>query len=341
MSDTHHPLETITRAISLRDSIIQSKQKDFNKTNTCRMFNGFYEGLPGLVLDRYGSALVIFDHSETNAFEDVINQVKLWALANDTSIESILLKQRNHPQPAMRQGKLLAGDQHPSEITENGVRYTIDLQLHQDASFYLDTRNLRQWLIDNLAGKRVLNTFAYTGSLGVAAGVGGADLVVQTDLNHNYLEIAKQSWMLNQLPAEKHQHIKGDFFRVTGRMRNDNLLFDCVILDPPFFSTTGGGKVDLQFEMTRLINKARPLVAHEGLLIVINNALFHSGVDFMAELETLCQSEYLNYQQSIPIPMDITGYPETILSTPPVDPAPFNHPTKIAILKVYRKDRRK
>jgi 23S rRNA (cytosine1962-C5)-methyltransferase len=60
----------------------------------------------------------------------------------------------------------------------------------------------------------------------------------------------------------------------------------------------------------------------------------------MAEIEALCQSPYITFEQTIPIPPDITGFPDTILAQPPTDPAPFNHPTKIAILRLTRKDGR-
>ena len=93
--------------------------------------------------------------------------------------------------------------------------------------------------------------------------------VVQTDLGGSFLELARRSWQLNNLPEENLKIIQGDFFRVTGRLRHQSQLFDCVILDPPFFSTTDAGKVDLQNEMTRLINKVRPLTAHEGWLVLL------------------------------------------------------------------------
>jgi 23S rRNA (cytosine1962-C5)-methyltransferase len=99
--------------------------------------------------------------------------------------------------------------------------------------------------------------------------------------------------------------------------------------------------LDWQNQSTRLINKVRPLVGHDGHLVIINNSLFLSGADFMTELDTLCQSDYLSLEEIIPIPQDITGTPETIVDAPPVDPAPFNHPTKIAILNVIRKDQRR
>ena len=305
-----------------------------------RLFNGFYEGAPGLVLDRYGSALVILDHTPEAQYGDLAKNISAWALENLAGLEAVLLKQRGGSDEAQKKGQFLAGDHLPDQITEFGVHYALDLQMNQDAGFYLDTRPLRRWLLDNSAGKRILNTFAYTGSLGVAAGVGGAAEVTQTDISKKFLQFAQKSWDLNELPSKSQRILPDDFFRVAGRLRNMDHLFDIVILDPPFFSTTGAGRVDLQNESTRLINKIRPLVAHEGRMIVINNALFLSGADFMAELERLCQSEYLSFERMIPIPEDITGYPDTIASPPPVDPAPFNHPTKIAILKVTRKDQR-
>jgi 23S rRNA (cytosine1962-C5)-methyltransferase len=327
-------LGTIRRAV-LRRSVDPAETKAF------RLYNGFYEGTPGLVLDRYGPALVIFDHTPEARHGALAAAIAEWATANQAGLESVLLKQRGGSDEVQKKGKYLAGSHLPKKITEFGVRYALDLQMNQDAGFYLDTRLLRRWLMENSNGKRILNTFAYTGSLGVAAGAGGASDVLQTDLSKKFLQFATNSWDLNEFPPNEHKILSGDFFRVAGRLRNQDRLFDIVILDPPFFSTTGAGRVDLQNETTRLINKIRPLVAHEGWLIVINNALFLSGADFMAELETLCRSDYLSLERLIPIPEDITGTPDTIVSPPPVNPAPFNHPTKIAVLRVMRKDQKK
>lgn len=310
-------------------------------TDAYRLFNGFYEGLPGIVLDRYDDTLVILDHRDPSESQTVIDEIGKWAVDHLDWVGSVLLKQRNHPDQRLKNGVLVHGQEIAQSIHEYGVHYALDLQMNQDAGFYQDTRNLRRWLLENTSGLRILNTFAYTGSLGVAAGMGGAAEVFQTDLNRNFLEIGKKSWNLNELNEEKINNIPGDYFRVTGQFRNQNKLFGCVIIDPPFFSQTSAGRINLEKETTRLVNKARPLVAHEGWLVLINNALYLSGSDFMAELDVLCRSEYLTFDQIIPIPSDITGYPATVVDTPPVDPSPFNHPTKIAILKVTRKDQRK
>lgn len=323
----------IRRATRQRAGLAESLQ-------ALRLFNGFYEGCPDLVLDRYADTLVIFDHARPDHFTPLIQEITRWALTDLEGCRVVVHKQRQHPDPARRNGVVLAGQDPAHRIREHGADFALDLQLNQDASFYLDTRGLRRWLMELAGGLRVLNTFAYTGSLGVAAGVGGAREVVQTDLNPRFLALARASWDLNRLPADNQTLLSGDFFRVAGRMRHSRRLFDCVILDPPFFSTTDAGTVDLVQETTRLVNKIRPVVAHEGYLVVINNALFLSGDAFMTELESLCRGGYLALAGTIPVPADVTGFTESVVSEPPADPAPFNHPTKIAILRAFRKDRR-
>ena len=320
---------------------IQQRKFSPENINAFRLFNGFYEGVPGLVIDRYKGTLVIFNHNETGIFNQMIKAVVEWVMNNLTGMNAVLIKERQSGNKEVVNGVLVSGNSLAEKINEFGVTYAVNLQLNQDASFYLDTRNLRRWLLDHSADSRVLNTFAYTGSLGVAAGMGGASKVIQTDLNPGFLELGRQSWLLNDLDPGKCEIIPGDFFRVMGRLRHSQHLFECVILDPPYFSTTEAGKVDLQGDYVRLVNKVRPLVAHEGWLVVINNALFLSGQEFINKIRELCESPYLSFEEIIPVPPDVTGYPDTIVDPPPVEPAPFNHPTKIAVLKAFRKDKRK
>jgi 23S rRNA (cytosine1962-C5)-methyltransferase len=229
---------------------------------------------------------------------------------------------------------LLFGDKLDFRVKEHGIWYAIDLTMNRDASFYLDTRNLRKWLIEKMKGKSVLNTFAYTGSLGVAAMAGGASRVVQTDRNRQFLNLAKDSHSLNGFPIHKTDFIAQDFFPTVAKLKSTKQLFDCVIIDPPFFSTTPKGKVDLENGSTRLINKVRPLINDGGTLITINNALYVSGKEYMQTLESLCKDGYLSIRELIPVPADFIGDTTT---DPITDPTPFNHSTKIAVLDVKRK----
>ena len=303
-----------------------------------RLFNGFYEGCPELVADLYARTLVLHNYADPpEDGQELLESAREQLLARLPWITCVVRKTRSAASSEERCGQVVWGGPPARRVRENGVWYALNLTLNQDAGFYIDTRHLRSWLREHCAGLRVLNTFAYTGSLGVAAMAGGAKRVVQTDLNRVFLNVAKDSCSLNGFPIIKSDTLSGDFFRVTAGLRRRGELFDVVIADPPFFSTTAGGRVDMVSDSPRLLNKLRPLVADGGWLVAVNNALYLSGKDYLEELETLCGDGYLSIDSLIPVPEDITGLDIASRSMLPADPAPFNHPTKIALLRVRRK----
>lgn len=310
---------------------------DSSQAGALRLFNGFYEGEPDLVVDLYAQTLLILDYAGPALIRTrFLDRVQNFYRGHLPWIKAVLRKNRSAPD-ANRLGQLTYGQELAQKICEHGVGYALDLTLQQDASFYLDTRLLRRWLLEHASGWKVLNTFAYTGSLGIAALAGGAEQVLQSDRSRKFLEFAHRSARLNRLDLGRMKLVPADFFSLVARLKREGEVFDCVILDPPFFSTTQKGSIHLGSQSTRLINKIRPLVRDGGLLVAINNALFLSGVDYYQDLQSLCQDGYLAIEELIPVPADITGYPHTIVGVPPVDPAPFNHATKIAVLRVRRK----
>lgn len=326
-------LDRIARALDYRLPLL-----DEAHTAALRLFNGFTEGLPGFVVDVYAGALVLHNHANyPESLDRLLPQVLDLYRQRLPWLTVGLLKTRRSPDVERRKGEILFGEQLPTRVRENGVWYAVDLRLNQDAGFYLDTRLLRAWLKQNSAGKRVLNTFAYTGSLGAACHAGGASQVLQLDLNRQFLNIAKDTCSLNGFPIRKADYITANFFVRAAQMRRAGELFDLALLDPPLFSSTNAGRVDLLDESERLINKLRPLVNDGGWLVAINNALFLSGRDYMDGLERLCTSGYLSIEELIAVPEDISGFDATRAGQPPADPAPFNHATKIAILRVKRK----
>jgi 23S rRNA (cytosine1962-C5)-methyltransferase len=302
-----------------------------------RLFNGFHEGDPTLAIDLYARTLVIHNYADIPAGnETTIRLAQEFLLDRFAWIQTIVVKARNGS-AAQKRGVLVYGTTPDARVDEHGIGYAVDLTMNQDASLYLDTRNLRKWALDNLKGRSVLNTFAYTGSLGVAAQAGGASRVIHIDLSRKFLDVAKASYTLNGFPIAENDFVAADFFPAIGHLKRTGAAFDCVFLDPPFFSATVKGRVDLEKDSARLINKVRPLINDGGHLIAINNALFVSGSDYIRSLEALCAGGYLRIESLIPVPEDFTGYPQTKIGQPPVDSAPFNHSTKIAVLKVRRK----
>ena len=322
----------LEKALISRASLIDPKHE-----SAFRLFNGFIEGCPELAIDVYASTVVI--HNYADDFEQgqlLVQEAYQFLTASLNWLQAGIIKTRNGTQDEKR-GMLLFGTEFDRKIKEHDTWYAIDPILNRDASFYLDTRFLRKWIIENLKDKTVLNTFAYTGSFGVAALKGGASRVVQIDLNREFLNLAKSSYTLNGFPIRKGDFIARDFFEQVSNMNRTNTFFDCVLIDPPFFSSTSKGRVDQVHESARLINKIRPLINDGGFLIAINNALFVSGDEYMQTLESLCKDGYLKIRELIPVPEDFTGYPETRQGSPVTNPAPFNHSTKIAILDVKRK----
>lgn len=332
-------ISTLALCLPKIEKAVQCRKPLFTEPHAYafRLLNGFTEGVPDLAIDLYADTLVIFDFSEPSQPPDRWLPLAEWFGNQIPWIKSVLLKVRNSKNDSKKRGVLLSGCNLPHKVSEKGVWYAIDLTLNMDASLYLDTRILRDWLGRHSLEKEVLNTFAYTGSLGIAAAAGGARKVVQCDLKQRFLAVAKQSAALNGIPDERCQILAGDFFTQVASFKRSGTLFDIVIADPPFFSSTAKGQVNLVGQSRRVINKLRPLVRDGGWLVTINNALFVSGADYLADLEELCQDGYLSLETILPVPEDFTGYADTRQANWPADPAPFNHPTKIAILRVTRK----
>lgn len=328
-------LPLLTAALATRADLFDARHKA-----AFRLFNGFAEGCPDLVVDLYARTLVLHNYADPpQAARETLLAAQNYLQAQLSWVQAVVLKTRNAETGAERRGVIVGGQIVDRKIRDpkGGVWYAVNLLLNRDASFYLDTRNLRRWALDHLADKTVLNTFAYTGSLGVAAAAGGARRVVHLDRNRAFLNVAKDSYILNGFPIRKADFLAGDFWAQVSRLRRVGDQFDCVFLDPPFFATGDRGTVDLVNQSHRLINKVRPLVKDGGWLVTVNNALFVSGADYLRILEDLCADGYLSIETLIPVPPDVTGYPETRVRPPLVDPAPFNHSTKIAVMRVRRK----
>jgi 23S rRNA (cytosine1962-C5)-methyltransferase len=323
----------LEKAITAREGLFDPGHKA-----ALRLFNGFLEGCPELVIDLYAGTLVLQNYAEPP--EEgllMVQEAQDWLRKRLSWLRAGIVKIRNSPRADEKRGKLLFGEAPDRKVQENGVWYALDLCMHQDASLYLDTRNLRLWAKEHLHGKAVLNTFAYTGSLGVAALAGGASRVVQLDLNRPFLNLAKTSYTLNGFPIQKKDFLVGDFWNLVSRLKRAGERFDCVFIDPPFFSATSQGRLDLNTDSARLINKVRPLINDGGWLVSINNALYVSGKEYLEALERLCADGYLKIAELIPVPEDFTGTPATRRGLPVTDPSPFNHSTKIAVLEVKRK----
>jgi 23S rRNA (cytosine1962-C5)-methyltransferase len=329
--------QRLTLAIDARLPLLEPKHE-----SAVRLFNGFTEGFPALAIDLYARTVVLHDYAPSAQGDEAMARSALAVVqAKLPWVNAALWKVRHSKDVEPRNGSMLLGEEKglARKVRENGVWYALALRMNRDTSLYLDTRNLRAWAKETLAGKKVLNTFAYTGSLGVAARAAGAT-VMHTDAKKPFLTVAKDSYSMNGWPVKKAEFWPGDYFDVCGALKRESALFDCVFVDPPFLSVTEQGRVDLENELKNVLNKVRPLVGHGGQLVVVNNAVFASGESFMKTLEELSADGYMAFERRIDVPEDFTGTEKTRAGALPVSPAPFNHSTKIAVLAVKRKDGR-
>ncbi|MBV8656317.1 MAG: class I SAM-dependent rRNA methyltransferase [Burkholderiales bacterium] len=207
--------------------------------NAARLIHGESDGLPGLVVDRYGDVLVVQVLSAgPEAWRDVLFD-ELAALTGAVAIfersdADVRELEGMSPRVGLVRGKLPA----TVDIEENGLRYRVDIHGGQKTGFYLDQRANRLRLGQLAAGAEVLNCFCYTGGFSLAALKGGAKSVVSIDSSAEALAAAKLNQSLNGLDSAAAEWVEADVFQYLRKLRDMGRSYDLIILDPPKFAPT-------------------------------------------------------------------------------------------------------
>lgn len=232
-----------------------------------RLVYGESDGMPGLVIDRYGSVLSV---QITTAGMERHKQLLVKVLAELLQPEAILLKNDNS-QRQLEQLTLepeLAYGELPERmlIEENGTRFYIDVAAGQKTGWFYDHRCSRAQFAGWAKGLKVLDLFSYAGGWGVTAALAGAAEVVCVDSSETALALAAESADLNGV-RHKMQFVRSDVFDYLKQAREQNLHFDAVVLDPPALIKR---KKDYQagYEAYRRLNTmALQILANGGLLV--------------------------------------------------------------------------
>lgn len=211
-------------------------------TTAFRLVNAENDGLPGLIVDRYGAWLVV-----QLLTLGMAQRSDLWvrllqeALAPAGIYERSDVDVRSHEGLPASVGPLAGqAPPEPLAIWENGLEFGVSLTSGQKTGFYLDQRENRLRLAAALAqmpGARALNCFAYTGAFAVYALRAGAGHVTNMDSSHEALQLAEQNLRRNGYDPERQAaSLTGDVFQALRQLRAQQALFDAVILDPPKFA---------------------------------------------------------------------------------------------------------
>ncbi|WP_457446888.1 class I SAM-dependent rRNA methyltransferase [Roseateles sp. P5_E4] len=207
-----------------------------------RLVHGEADGLPGLVVDRYGDTLVAqFGSTGVERWKAVIADALLAATGLTRLYERSDAQAREWEGLPVQTGWLRGDGETALTIREHDWRLTLDVAEGHKTGYYLDQRDSRRRFADAVRQygcKSVLNCFSYTGGFSVAALAGGASEVVSVDSSGPALERAKAHVELNGFDASRHQAWDADVNATLRRCLAEGRRFDAIVLDPPKFAPT-------------------------------------------------------------------------------------------------------
>jgi 23S rRNA (cytosine1962-C5)-methyltransferase len=231
-----HADEAMDDALVARriDEALALRRACLPDATACRVLNGEGDRLPGVVVDRYGDVLVcqlltagaarlapaLFAALEARLAPRTIYERSEGAVRREEGLPDATGVRAGVEPPV------------PLEIEEAGARFLVDVVRGQKTGFFLDQREARRRVRALASDRRVLNTFAYTGALSIAAGLGGARVVVSVDGSRPALALAEDAWARNGLPAAGAQWIEANVFE---HLRAIDDAYDLVVVDPPPF----------------------------------------------------------------------------------------------------------
>jgi 23S rRNA (cytosine1962-C5)-methyltransferase len=221
---------------------LMAKSGDFELlySNAYRLVHAESDGLPGLVIDRYGDVLVLQSLTAGSEFwKESIADI----LLEETGLHTIYERSDadvRELEGLESQAGLLRGSMPGSQITihESGLNFNINLESGHKTGFYLDQRRNRLRVRELAGGRDVLDCFCYTGGFTLNALAGGAKSVVAVDSSAEALALGRENLALSGQQAGSMEWCEGDVFQMLRRFRDEGRSFDLIVLDPPKFAPT-------------------------------------------------------------------------------------------------------
>ena len=209
-------------------------------TTAYRLVNAEADGLPGLIIDQYGDYLVVqcltlgIDRRKEQLVAILADLLQPRGILERSDVDV------RHKEGLPPSYGLLWGQPPPVEllIRENGLTFAVDLQQGHKTGFYLDQRDNRALVGQPhiVAGKTMLNLFAYTGGFAVYAAAAQAGRIVNVDSSVDALTLAERNIALNGWQRPQDEYLAGDAFELLRYYRDEGEQFDVIVLDPPKFA---------------------------------------------------------------------------------------------------------
>jgi 23S rRNA (cytosine1962-C5)-methyltransferase len=205
-------------------------------TSLWRLIHGEGDGLPGLIVDLYGSVAVLQAHS-AGFWHNRIMIAELVTEVLEGKITAVYDKSEGTLPFMANLGPVngcLTGDDpgNSAVVTENGMKFRVDWKSGQKTGFFIDQRDNRELLSKYSAGRNVLNMFGYTGGFSAYA-MRNAALVHTVDSSAGAMALAEENMKMNFGDDPRHKPITADAFSYLAEMKRD---YDLIVLDPPAFA---------------------------------------------------------------------------------------------------------
>ncbi|TMO65701.1 bifunctional 23S rRNA (guanine(2069)-N(7))-methyltransferase RlmK/23S rRNA (guanine(2445)-N(2))-methyltransferase RlmL [Pseudoalteromonas aurantia] len=228
-----------------------------------------------VAVDVYNDCAVIFEYAAPKEIEDDVAQKRLQDVITLTAQqlniepENIAVKVRKRQKGEAQYTSM--DKQNRFEIVEEfGAKFKVNLFDYLDTGLFLDHRLARRFIQENANGKRVLNLFAYTGSVSVHAALGGAKAVTTVDMSKTYLKWAEENFALNELKNTRFRFEQADCLKWLEHAQGQ---YDLIFLDPPTFSNSKRMKeaFDVQRDHIQLLTWIKNILSPNGTLVFSNN----------------------------------------------------------------------
>lgn len=280
-------------------------ERDFN---CCRLIFGEADMFPGLTVDRYNDLLVTQTLSLGIEMRKQMLFELLIKILREMGQEIRGLYERNDVRirllEGMEEGKhWFATDLCPepgavtTEIVENGIEYTVDVENGQKTGFFLDQKYNRQAIAKIAKGKHVLDCFTHTGSFALNAAKGGAASVTAVDISAEAVQMAEHNATINDCSDVMHGLQANVFDLLSDLFNKHSREYDFIILDPPAF-TKSGSTVKNAIRGYKEINlKAMKLLPRGGYLATCSCSHFMKEELFVKMLQDAAHDANVSLRQ--------------------------------------------
>lgn len=251
-----------------------------DQTNSYRLVHGEGDGLPGLIIDIYQSVAVMQAHSAGMHADRAMIANALVEVMNG-AITAVYYKSQG-TLPTKTENEYLFGmAATPHVALEHGNKFLVDWEEGQKTGFFLDQRENRKLVGELAKGKKVLNTFCYTGGFSIYALAGGAELVHSVDSSERAVQMTRKNIELNGFDVQQHESFASDTFDF---LKDKKDVYDFIILDPPAFAKHKDAKHQAMKGYQRLNAEAMKMIQPGGIIFtfscsqVVDRQLFYDTV---------------------------------------------------------------